>query len=122
MVGRQQGANESNGNLDYLYEYDSTLNRWRERARMIFPRGHFSSSTVPDRRGCGFFIVGGAINGGIKTPDVHYYSIQHNNWTKIGELPSSRNTPVCVTTVDNFLYCQSGNLLAKFAWRTKIIY
>jgi N-acetylneuraminic acid mutarotase len=121
FMGGQLRADEAGGNLDFVYEYNSTSSRWDQRAPLPVPRGHFSSSTVPDRNGCGFFVLGGAINGGKRTADVLYYSVANNLWMKLGEMPSARNTPVCGISADNYLYCQGGNLAAKFSWRHKLI-
>jgi N-acetylneuraminic acid mutarotase len=120
VLGGQDRTDEPYGNKDNLYEYDAANDAWTALAPMPFPRGHFSSSTVVDNSGCGFFIVAGAVNGKKSTADVHYYSIGENKWYKIGELPVARNTPVCVISADNYLYCQGGNVAFHLSWRVKI--
>jgi N-acetylneuraminic acid mutarotase len=118
VMGGQSASNEPNGNQDLLYEYNATSDTWIQRASMPFPRGHFSSSVVPYKH-CGFFISAGAMNGSDKTSDITYYSIQDNNWTRIGSLIFPLNTPVCAIYGDYF-YCQTGVVNLPFSWRRKI--
>lgn len=77
---------------------------------MPMARGHASSSTLA--YGCGFIIIGGALNGGVMTADISYYDIDTDTWTKIGDLPKEKNTPVCVIYPDwnggdDWLHCES---------------
>ena len=119
-LGGQDRTDEPYGNKDNVFQYDTDKDSWTAVTSMPFPRGHFASSTVSDNDGCGFFIVGGAVNGKKSTADVHYYSIGEDKWYKIGELPSARNTPVCVVGADNYLYCQGGTVAFKFSWRIQL--
>jgi Kelch motif len=119
VMGGQSASNESNGNQDSLYEYNSSSDTWIQRASMPFPRGHFSSSVVPYKH-CGFFISAGAMNGDDKTSEVTYYSIQDDTWTQIGNLVFPLNTPIC-TMFGEYLYCQTGVVNGKFSWRRKIV-
>jgi Kelch motif len=120
VMGGQIGVKEFNDNLDYLYEYNPNENKWTPQKSMPYPRSHFMSSTIPYKT-CGFIIVGGAVQLGGKTRDISYYSIASNNWTKIGDLPSARNTPVC-GIAGEYLYCQGGigDSFSTFSWRRKI--
>jgi len=72
-------------------------------------RGHASSSTLA--YGCGLLIMAGSTNEFGKTSDISYYSIPDNEWTKLGDLPASPNTPVCVVYTDpssvDWLHCES---------------
>ena len=120
ILGGQRGGNEPTGNIDSVYEYIPINNTWMERQKMLFPRGHFSSSVVPYKH-CGFFIAGGAVStNATKTPDITYYSIDTNNWTTIGTLPLAINTPVC-TISGEYYYCQTGFVASPFSWRRKIV-
>jgi N-acetylneuraminic acid mutarotase len=121
FLGGQKGDDEKNGNVADMYEYMSSSDTWAARPSMLFPRSHFSSSTIADSRGCGLFKMGGAVNGGNKTSEIHYYSIQNSNWTKIGNLKAALNTPVCVITPSNYLYCQGGNVNYKHSWRVQLL-
>jgi hypothetical protein len=117
-LGGQIGSNESNGNVDYVYQYISKNDTWIQRQSMPFARGHFAGSVVP--YSCGFIISGGAMNGGVLTDDISYYSIVTNNWTKIGTLPTPRNTPICAIK-GGYYYCQSGFIRGSFSWRRRIV-
>jgi N-acetylneuraminic acid mutarotase len=119
-LGGQDRTDEPYGNKDSVFQYDSDKDLWTAVASMPYPRGHFASSTVSDNDGWGFFIVGGAVNGKKSMADLHYYSIGEDKWYKIGELPSARNTPVCIMGPDNYLYCQGGNIAFKFSWRMQL--
>lgn len=120
--GGQIEEKELDGNQADLVEWDVASSRWIRRSNMDLPRGHASSSTIA--YGCGFLIIGGAVNGGSKTSDISYYAIDTNSWIKIGDLPAKINSPVC-DIVSNLLgsdwvYCQSGYYWGSFSWRRRI--
>lgn len=122
ILGGQKSEDEKNSNLDNVYEWDNISEKWIQRKSMLFPRGHFSSSTVPYKQ-CGFIIAAGAINKFKKTNDVSYYNIETDTWYSIGTLPAGLNTPVCDIGADNYFYCETGNVVGapKFSWRQQII-
>jgi Kelch motif len=120
VFGGQLHEDEAYGNQKELYEYDGV--QWIRRADMPYGRGHTSSSTFPVGS-CGFITAGGAINGKMKTSDIHYYSIVTDTWTKIGNLPAKINTPICdlVDLEDGkYIYCQTGFIRPRFSFRRKI--
>jgi N-acetylneuraminic acid mutarotase len=121
-AGGQLEQNESKGNQDDLVEWDQSSKTWIKRADMLFARGHASSSTVA--YGCGFIMIGGAINTGTKTSDISYYGVDSNKWTKIGDLPFKMNTPVCdiVRNVagSDWIYCQTGQIGGVYSWKRRI--
>jgi N-acetylneuraminic acid mutarotase len=119
VLGGQVGANEKSGNLGFMYAYNSTSNAWTRLQNLPVPRGHFSSSVVPYKN-CGFFIVGGAINNSTKVSDITYYSIAHDSWTKVGDIPFPRNTPVCTISLGYF-YCQTGQIRFPLSVRRKVV-
>ena len=55
--------------------------------------------------------MAGSTNEGGKTSDISYYSIPDDKWTKVGDLPASPNTPVCVVYTDqsnvDWLHCET---------------
>jgi hypothetical protein len=112
IAGGQLEQEEYTGNQPDLIEWDQASKTWIRRANMILPRGHASASTLP--YGCGFMMIGGAINTGWSTSDISFYSIETDTWTKIGDLPRSLNTPVCdiVRNLNDsdWLYCITGNV------------
>jgi hypothetical protein len=118
IAGGQQGESEQNTNSDIMFEWDADNSRWIRRASMLFPRGHFSSSSVPYKN-CGFFIAGGRLNGP-KTSDISYYDITTDSWHKIGDLPDELNTPTCDAS-GNVFYCNGGTVGKDFAWKVKIL-
>jgi hypothetical protein len=129
FMGGQLKAGEANGNQDKHFEYvagnDIAMNgTWIQRQKMPFPRGHANAATKAIS--CGFIIVGGAINSGqsgtkSQTTDVSYYAIPTNTWTKIGDLPQKARTICGIDFVNNYLYCETGFVTAKFSQRRQII-
>jgi N-acetylneuraminic acid mutarotase len=121
-AGGQLEQQEKFGNQNDLVEWDQASKTWIKRADMTLARGHASTSTIP--YGCGFLMIGGAINTGDKTPNIAYYGIDTDKWTSIGELPKKMNTPVCVIVrnVENsdWVYCQAGPVNGEFSWKRKI--
>jgi Kelch motif len=113
----QLAENEPNGNNVEHYEYDAVKDLWTKRKFMTLPRGHAASSTRPI--GCGFIMVAGCTNGGQKVADISYYDTQSDTWTKIGDLPSNLNTPVCFIS-ENTLYCDTGWDSGNFSKRIGI--
>jgi N-acetylneuraminic acid mutarotase len=119
FLAGQMAENEANGNVDLNYEYNPATNVWIKRQNMIFPRGHTSSSTVAVS--CGFILVGGTTNGGVKTREIHYYDIPSDRWTNIGNFSQGVNTPVCdIDRINNVLYCETGWATGRFSSRTSI--
>ena len=107
-MGGQMGEMEKNNNLDELYEYESLTDQWLVRANMPIGRGHASSSTLS--YACGFFIAGGAINGGYvkkRTDDISFYDPDTDQWMILGSMYAEIRTPVCGIW-DDFLYCATG--------------
>jgi hypothetical protein len=121
-LGGQKGGNEGDGNVDDNYEYDPINDRWIERAKMLFGRGHANSSTRAVS--CGFIIAAGTrnvltVNVTGKINDIHYYDIPTNTWTSIGGLDRNVNTPVCdIDFVNGYLYCLTPGQTSK---RIKIV-
>jgi hypothetical protein len=98
FFGGQVGQNESNANINLVYEYNVSNDEWIQRSSMPFGRGHTGTSTMS--YGCGFLVAGGAINNvnskkRITTDDVSYYSSYNDTWVSIGTLPKPMKTPVC---------------------------
>jgi hypothetical protein len=99
---------------------------WIRRKNMTFARGHASASTIA--YGCGFLMIGGAINSGVsgteQTAIISYYGIDTDTWTDIGVLPKKINTPVCVIVPNvagsDWVYCQTGSVSGSFSWKRKI--
>lgn len=119
IMGGQVGQNESNGNINLLYEYNFGTNTWTQRRSMPFGRGHFGTSVLP--LGCGFIIAGGAVNNARNptvrkmTNDISYYSPVTDTWIKIGTLPRAQRTVVCGIVKNpialgskTYLYCTTG--------------
>ena len=121
FLGGQHGEEEKTSNLAHMYEWDASGEKWIERKSLLFPRGHFSSSTNALSTGCGFVISGGATNDGGQTSEVHYYDLPTDTWSVLGNLKSRLNTPVC-SIQSNYLYCESGHINKPFSWRTQITY
>jgi hypothetical protein len=121
-AGGQLEQQEWTGNQNDLVEWDQPTQTWIRRANMTLARGHASSSTIA--YGCGFLMIGGAINTGTKTPDVAFYGIYNDQWTSIGNLTKKMNTPVCdiVRGVNgsDWVYCQSGPINNTFNIRRQI--
>jgi hypothetical protein len=107
FLGGQKAEGEANDNFSKNYEWDAVNEGWIARADIPMPRGHFSSSTRSI--GCGFLIAGGTANGMSKISDISYYDKDSDKWTKIGNLWTSINTPVCdIATYgdgEKWLYC-----------------
>lgn len=104
-TGGQLEENEHDGNISEHYEYDAVNNVWIARTFMSIPRSHHASSTRAV--GCGFIVVAGCTNGGQKMSDISYYDTVSDTWTKLGDLSSSINTPVC-DIGNNVLFCDTG--------------
>jgi N-acetylneuraminic acid mutarotase len=120
FVGGQEAEDEESGNIMSHYEYDASLNVWTERQPLPFPRGHTSSSTRPVS--CGYIMIGGTTNGWSRVPDVSFYGIDTNTWTKIGELPFGINTPVCdINRATNMLYCESGGATFPYSHKRQMV-
>lgn len=118
VMGGQNSTDEGWGNSNLLYEYTARTNTWKQKMNMTHAVGHISASTL-SYNNSGILIMGGARNGYISTSNIYYYSIACNNWTYIGDLPTSLNTPVC-SILNDWLYCQSGVAFNKFSWKVKI--
>jgi hypothetical protein len=114
FLGGQRSEEECCSNIKSMYEYTVSTNAWAQRADMPFGRGHAATSTVP--YGCGFLIVGGAINSSSSgartlqsTNDISYYHIPTDAWSTLGTAPAYFKTPVChVGPFDDHLYCTTG--------------
>jgi Galactose oxidase, central domain len=107
FVGGQIGENETTGNVKANYEFDAINEQWLKRKDMPISRGHASSSTnaVP----CGYIIAGGSTNEFGRTADVSHYDVASDSWTKIGDLPTPINTPVCAIDFKAGMYrCETG--------------
>jgi N-acetylneuraminic acid mutarotase len=117
FLGGQLSGNEATGNIDTNYEYDAASNVWIERQKMIFPRGHATSSALAIS--CGFIIVAGTTNGTGHTKEIHYYDIPSNTWTKIGDNFFGVNSPVCAIA-NGFLTCETGWSDGFFSSRVRI--
>jgi hypothetical protein len=112
----QIGQNESQANLDSVYEYDLSNDMWMRRMSMPFGRGHTGTSSIPF--GCGFIVAGGAVNSltrtKLTTNDISYYSTYTDTWVSIGTLPKAVKTPVCgivknpLPSLSKYLYCTTG--------------
>jgi hypothetical protein len=122
VAGGQLQQDEYNRNQADHFEWDSTNKQWIRRASLPVARGHATASTVP--YGCGYMVAGGAINGGIQTSDISYYSIDTDTWTSIGNLVHELNSPVCdivhLGQNNDWLYCQTGPICCDFSWRIRI--
>jgi hypothetical protein len=121
MSGGQEEWDEENRNVKTNVEFDVDTMTWIKRADMPFGRGHTSSSTVA--YGCGFLIMGGAINGHARTADISYYGIDTDSWTSIGNLQMEVNTPICDIAYLNdgdWIYCATGPISLRWNWRIKI--
>jgi hypothetical protein len=105
FTGGQMGENEPDGNQAAHFEYDAINDQWFERHFMTIPRSHAASSTRAI--GCGFIMVAGCTNGGVKIADISYYDIPTDTWTSIGNLSDAINTPVC-DIGSGVLYCDTG--------------
>jgi len=121
FVGGQEGADEENGNVGDLAEYDFEADQWYKRADMPIPRSHATSSTRP--YGCGFLIVSGTTNDAQRTADISYYDPEADKWHSIGQLPNGLNTPVCdVNSIDgeDWLFCETGWIGTDFSFKRRI--
>jgi N-acetylneuraminic acid mutarotase len=121
-AGGQLEQQESSGNVDDLVEWDQATKTWIRRADMTLARGHASSSTI--EYGCGFLMMGGAINTGTKTTDISFFNIETGQWTKVGDLKNKINTPVCdiVRNLNgsDWIYCQTGSVSGKYNYKSRI--
>jgi hypothetical protein len=117
ILGGQMGKDEANGNVADNYEWDAINEVWIKRQDIPFGRGHSSSSTRAIS--CGFIIVSGTRNGTGITRDLSYYDIPSNNWTKIGDMWTGVNTPVCGIYA-GYLYCETGWASGRFSTRIRI--
>jgi N-acetylneuraminic acid mutarotase len=121
-AGGQIAQEEDSGNQDDLVEWDQATKTWIRRADMPLPRGHASSSTIP--YGCGFLMIGGAINTGTKTTNIAWYNIETDKWHSIGDLKNKINTPVCDVVKNlngtDWIYCQTGSVSGDYTWKSKI--
>jgi hypothetical protein len=117
FTGGQKGEDEHDGNVVEHFEYDAIKDVWIKRKFMTIPRSHAASSTRAI--GCGFIMVAGCTNGGQKIADISYYDTVTDTWTKIGDLPSAINTPVCDIS-GRTLYCDSGWDTGKFSRKAGI--
>lgn len=53
--------------------------------------------------------------------DVSYYDAQSNTWTKVGDLPTALNTPVCdIDFEGGWYYCFTGFANGDFAQKIRI--
>lgn len=107
FMGGQVGENEQSGNNKNLYEWIPSSQQWVKKADMPVARGHASSSTRA--YGCGFVTMAGSTNSG-KTSDISYYNIDTNSWSKVGDMASKPNTPVCTISSlpdGDWIYCIS---------------
>jgi hypothetical protein len=112
FTGGQKGEDEHDGNQAEHFEYDAVNDQWFARKFMTLPRSHAASSTRAI--GCGFIMVAGCTNGGLKISDISYYDVPTDTWTKIGDLSSAINTPVCDISNGN-LFCATGWDSGRFA-------
>jgi N-acetylneuraminic acid mutarotase len=117
FTGGQQQENEHDGNQADHYEFDALRNVWIKRKFMTIPRSHAASSARA--YGCGFIVVAGCTNAGVRLADISYYDVPSDTWTKIGDLPSPINTPVCEIS-NGVLYCDTGWDSGKFSTKIKI--
>lgn len=115
VMGGQLNEDERGGNFADLYEW--TSGSWTRRADMLQTRGHASSSTVAYHKSCGFVIVAGSSNEAAgRIADVSHYNVDTDVWTRLGDLNTVVNTPVCViTTADavptfgtDAIHCDTG--------------
>jgi N-acetylneuraminic acid mutarotase len=119
FLGGQKGGAESEGNFDDVYEFDPVQEVWTQRQDMPLTRGHASASTRAVS--CGFFIIAGTSNGIGAIKDMSYYDIPSNSWTKVGELSSAINSPVCAIDFKNkVLQCETGNVGGRFSKKISI--
>jgi N-acetylneuraminic acid mutarotase len=118
VLGGQNSTNEQYGNYNFMYEYDANTDIWTRKADMPKATGHISASTLA-YKDCGLIILGGANNCWCRTSAIYYYSIEANNWTKIGDLPVALNTPVC-SILNDWVYCQSGVAWGNFSWKAQL--
>ena len=144
VLGGQQREWESNSSSNIMYEWNFYNETWVQRANLTIGRGHFTSSTVAINGTCGFLIIGGTLDGGIKTRDISYYDRTNATWTSIGTLPSKfgktnaciisigtsssnmtasslSNTSNSTTGTVKYLYCQTGLINGIFSWRRRIV-
>jgi len=149
QVEEKEGSSENKDLYEFVYNPNGA-DQWVKRADMPVTQDHASSSTKA--YGCGFIIAGGTQNGGGKvryyavlhtntvdeflilhqsffkqTKDISYYDPldgPNGKWTKIGDLPSAINTPVCDFSLDingeDWMYCETGNPYVGFSKRRKI--
>ena len=120
IMGGQKGADEANGNLANLAEYDVAANQWIPRKDMPIPRSHASSSTRP--YGCGFIIITGTTNGG-RTDDVSYYEPSSDQWYYLGKAAVGLNTPVGVIASINgedWMITETGWTGSNYSYRRRI--
>jgi Kelch motif len=119
VMGGQKGGNEGNGNFNDIYEFDPVTAVWTQRQDMPLTRGHATASTRAVS--CGFIIIAGTSNAIGKIKDISYYDIPTNTWTKVGELSTAINSPVCDIDFKNkVLYCETGNPGTKFSKKISI--
>jgi hypothetical protein len=125
MLGGQIEEDEGDGNVDDVFELHAATHQWTRRRSMIFPRGHFSESSIPWGN-CGFMIAGGSINNGpnvngfTRTSDISYYDIGSDSWSYVGNLTRTMPTAVCVLH-GGYIYCQSGPVSGTFSSRRRIV-
>jgi N-acetylneuraminic acid mutarotase len=122
VVGGQDNENEYEGNHKETYELNPSTFEWMKRADMPFPRGHISESTIAFNN-CGFIIIAGAVNrrpdGETRTKEIHYYDIETDKWSPIGNFTVAVATPICGVH-GHYVYCQSGHVHTDLSVRRRI--
>ena len=106
FAGGQIGENELDGNVGDMFEFMTLTETWIRRASLPTNRSHTTISTRAV--GCGFVMAGGTVNSMTskknRTSEILYYHVPTNRWTRIGNIPLPRATPVVVIDDNNFIY------------------
>jgi N-acetylneuraminic acid mutarotase len=114
-IGGQHLDDEANGNQDDFQCYVPATDSWQALPSLPRPRGHISSSTfVHEGR---VYVVGGSIEGRVRSDEVTMYDPASRTWIARAALPAGRKTPVAGMIGDT-LQVATGNggdpLLATF--------
>jgi N-acetylneuraminic acid mutarotase len=105
-LGGQYRENEATGNRPSFNCYDAGGNTWDTLPAMPAPRGHIGGSTfVMDGR---LVVVGGTLNGDVKSAEVIEYDPQAREWLSLPPLPAGRKHPIA-GIVGKTLYSSTGN-------------
>jgi Ca2+-binding RTX toxin-like protein len=103
-IGGQHGNNENAGNQAEVDVYDPQTDSWNRAADLPEARGHAVALVMNGR----IIVLGGALNGNLKSADVAEYDPASDAWKRLPKLPAARMTPVADAVGDKIIV-STGN-------------